>query len=441
MPMPLNYKSFYTDIPRDDDPTTKFYGDEAAGCIFVAKNTGRILIAKRSEQVREGGTWGTFGGKINAGETPKEAAVREVEEETGFDGEYKMSLLYVFKDKETNFKYYNYLIVVPFEFTPKLNWESTTTKWTDYGDWPEPLHFGMEDLLKHAGSKIKKVIDTIQKKNDNMFEAIDIPPAIVQPTNSAGTNVVMSSEDLADSLIIAATLWNEAREDGERGMHGVMNVIMNRANGNFKKAKEIALSPEQFSVWNNIKDPLKIANQLSGYRGKDDMYDKAIDIVDKARNGLLSDITGGAQYFFNPKKANPSWASRMVRTKTIGHHQFYKIPRKSKVTQQMKENVGGISLTPKGLEDVDTYLYEIKSEHSYLRYSFNKNTKIFYLRNIGTSENERNKGYARELLGTFFQIIKQHNGALDTGPYTTSGMSYIKHVVERFAKQYGVRLV
>ena len=32
-------------------------------------------------------------------------------------------------------------------------------------------------------------------------------------------------------------------------------------------------------------------------------------------------------------------------------------------------------------------------------------------------------------------------GALDQGTYTTSGNSYIKHVVERLSKQYGVRLV
>ena len=56
---------------------TGFWGRQAAGCLFLAKNTGRILIAHRSWAVLEPGTWGGFGGAIDEGEDPAEAARRE----------------------------------------------------------------------------------------------------------------------------------------------------------------------------------------------------------------------------------------------------------------------------------------------------------------------------------------------------------------------------
>lgn len=41
----------------------------------------------------------------------------------------------------------------------------------------------------------------------------------------------------------------------------------------------------------------------------------------------------------------------------------------------------------------------------------------------------------------FFQLIKQQGGTLDQGSYTGSGEAHIRHVVDRLAKQYGIRLV
>jgi len=129
---------------------TGFYGKAAAGGIFVAQNTGRLLFALRSGTVEQPHTWGSFGGAINPGETPDQAMAREIQEEAGYNGQFKIVPLYVFK--KGTFRYSNFLIRVPREFTPKLNWESADSRWTTLDDLPSPLHFGITALLNDAPS-------------------------------------------------------------------------------------------------------------------------------------------------------------------------------------------------------------------------------------------------------------------------------------------------
>ncbi len=44
---------------------------------------GRVLLGRRTSQVRFAGTWDAFGGHLEAGETPAHALVRELFEELG----------------------------------------------------------------------------------------------------------------------------------------------------------------------------------------------------------------------------------------------------------------------------------------------------------------------------------------------------------------------
>lgn len=299
MPTACNYKHFF----REDDER-EYWGREAAGCIFIAKDTGRILIGHRNDSEPhpqhglpdQPGSWGTWGGKMDAYETPKDAVEREVKEETGYDGEYKLAHLYTFRSKDIkgkDFKYHNYVVLVPFEFTPSLNWENDNSKWVEYGSWPTPLHFGLDELVRHAGHKIKKIVDLIKSKTEKQ---------------------------------------------------------------------------------------------------------KLIEF----------------------------WSVRPVT--------FLK---KSRISEAVNATI-----SKQGLIDDGIYGYEMKSPHSYLRYGYEPASKIFYLYNITTPVfQDKNKGYAKALLESFFQLIKQYGGALDSEPYTTSGMAYIKHVVERLSKKYNVQLV
>lgn len=137
---------------------TGFWGKRAAGCIFLAKDSKQLLIAHRTNDIawaQEPGTWATWGGALDSDEKPVDAVKREVIEEAEYRGPLKLIPLYVFskkRDGKTIFRYFNFLAIVPHEFTPKLNRETQGYKWVKYGDWPQPLHDGLVKLLHHAPS-------------------------------------------------------------------------------------------------------------------------------------------------------------------------------------------------------------------------------------------------------------------------------------------------
>lgn len=128
---------------------TGFWGKQAAGCIVLARDTARLLIARRGPQVQEPGTWGTWGGAVDEGERPADAVRRELSEEAGYNGRIKLIPLSVFSHN-TGFKYYNFLAVVPKEFIPELDHETAAAKWFNYGSWPRPLHPGLKLVFRNA---------------------------------------------------------------------------------------------------------------------------------------------------------------------------------------------------------------------------------------------------------------------------------------------------
>lgn len=128
---------------------TNYWGKAGAGAIIKAKDTGRILLPLRSSLVEQPNTWGTWGGAIDNGENPKDATLREIEEEAGYDGEIlSIEHLTTFKDK--SFKYDTFLVLVPREFEAKLDWENSRAEWFDLNDLPTPLHFGLKYVFDHV---------------------------------------------------------------------------------------------------------------------------------------------------------------------------------------------------------------------------------------------------------------------------------------------------
>lgn len=139
--------------------TTGFWGKEAAGCLFLARDTGRLLIAHRSDEVLEPNTWGTWGGAMDRGESPEEAVLREVDEETEHSGARLALPLAVFSH-DSGFRYHNFLVVVDEEFEPTLNWETQGYAWVDLDEIPSPLHPGVKYLLDQSHARIESLIET-----------------------------------------------------------------------------------------------------------------------------------------------------------------------------------------------------------------------------------------------------------------------------------------
>ncbi len=128
------FESDFVSEHKDDEhfdalKQTGFFGTAGAGCLIVARDTGRFLLSHRSQHVEQPNSWGNWGGAIDSGEDPREAAKREVHEEAGYSG--KMDLYPMFVFTKGTFRYSNFLAVVDSEFKPKIDWESQGYKWVE----------------------------------------------------------------------------------------------------------------------------------------------------------------------------------------------------------------------------------------------------------------------------------------------------------------------
>jgi 8-oxo-dGTP pyrophosphatase MutT (NUDIX family) len=138
------------------DESGKFWGSAGAGAVFYAKKTKKFLLAYRSSRVNEPHTWGVWGGALEDRERPKDAVKREVEEETGYQGEYTIIPSFMFQ--KGSFKYHNFIIVIDDEFSPNLDWETEKFGWFGVDEFPSSLHFGLKSLypyLKKFAGKLE----------------------------------------------------------------------------------------------------------------------------------------------------------------------------------------------------------------------------------------------------------------------------------------------
>ena len=120
----------------------------AAGVVFLAKDTGRCMLQLREGNKRFNHTWGFWGGMMEKNETPYQCITRELDEEIGFVPELqKLNPIDVYQSRNKNFMYYSFVAVVPSEFIPTLNDESSGYAWVDIGRWPKPLHDGARSTL------------------------------------------------------------------------------------------------------------------------------------------------------------------------------------------------------------------------------------------------------------------------------------------------------
>ena len=134
---------------------TGFWGKAGAGCLIIANDTKRVLVPLRSRSVEQPNTWGVWGGAIDSGKNPEQAVQQEVREEAGYEGQFKLFPVYVFKATNgSGFQYFNFFALVEAEFEPQLNWETQNYKWLTAEQLQalEPKHFGLKALLEDRNS-------------------------------------------------------------------------------------------------------------------------------------------------------------------------------------------------------------------------------------------------------------------------------------------------
>lgn len=132
-----------------------------AWAIIQCIETGKFLLGKRSEVVNNSGRWNFFGGRVDRGEAPRKALMRELVEETGLRVKEKQLIKLgrvssISSDvAERNMHYY--LLRVSREIAPRLNHEHSNFRWFKPGSLPEKFNRpttaaikrGLLDKLKH----------------------------------------------------------------------------------------------------------------------------------------------------------------------------------------------------------------------------------------------------------------------------------------------------
>lgn len=130
---------------------------EAAGCYIEWE--GKVLFLLRAEGKEEGGFWGVPGGKLERGETPEQAAIRELKEETGIivgssQAKFLRSLFIQKKGIELIFHQVQIELIAPPII--QLNDESVDAKWLEEIDFITlPLVLGSKEAYSHYRAMLK----------------------------------------------------------------------------------------------------------------------------------------------------------------------------------------------------------------------------------------------------------------------------------------------
>lgn len=143
---------------------------------------------------------------------------------------------------------------------------------------------------------------------------------------------------------VISTILGEARGEDPAGWQAVAEVIRNR-------------SLDPLNRW--PKDPIEIVMQGNGTQFNPNtnglynadknspLYQRVGEVVDLVFTGAIPDITNGADHFYNPKIANPSWAPALLAQgysgMNIGNHFFMSPSSKPKDVTPELASGGSVS--------------------------------------------------------------------------------------------------
>ena len=179
-------------------------------------------------------------------------------------------------------------------------------------------------LIMAAAMNFAMYPDALAAVVGDELQAVGFVPQDSTP-GAAPQTVPAVNED--EVRLLAATVWGEARSEGELGMRAVAHVMVNRIGDRFgEDLATVILAPKQFSVWNrgdpNRRLVLNLVRDPDHYVTDAAQWETAQRIAREVLAGQSVDPTEGA-LFYHTQGVRPSWARQGVGRQVIGAHVFY----------------------------------------------------------------------------------------------------------------------
>lgn len=144
--------------------------------------------------------------------------------------------------------------------------------------------------------------------------------------DAAESSLALTEEQKLQENIIARTIYREGTAEPHEGRIAIASVIFNRGNGNAGTIMGEIQKSKQFSCWNKATE--KDWTNMKQYSGG--VWDDSMEIASSILRGSFTPTTK-ANHYFNPQKANPSWAyldkakTKLRPYQQIGNHLFMSI--------------------------------------------------------------------------------------------------------------------
>ena len=129
-------------------------------------------------------------------------------------------------------------------------------------------------------------------------------------------------------LLLAQLLFSEATKDpklSDNDATAIAWVVKNRLSNPERfgsTLQEVVFSPYQFTGVGSPEWEKITTNKTT--EDEQGIFKRYLQIASGVLRGNIPDPTEGADHYFNPKLASPSWAKKMKKTYTSEAHDYYK---------------------------------------------------------------------------------------------------------------------
>lgn len=135
----------------------------ASGILPISSSTGRVLLAKRGEDVMHPNTWAAWGGKVDmeAGDLDfVDCAIREFHEESRIEDPYTIENEFMHHYEDDDVLFVTYIAIFEGEPIPNIEEENEAKDfgWFDIDRLPDPLMSEFVSMLNDKIEDIKKII-------------------------------------------------------------------------------------------------------------------------------------------------------------------------------------------------------------------------------------------------------------------------------------------